>query len=158
MSFRKGTILAINKWDMIDGRETNTTRDYEASVRKKIATYSYLPMIFISAETGRRGVNVLKLCKKIEERQNIRIPTPELNRFLQETVNRQHPAAVRGKYIKFYYVTQTEVKPPTFVLFCNYPKLLQKQYMRYIENRLRERYDFEGVPVRIKVRAKEGKR
>ena len=157
-SFRKGTLLAVNKWDLIEEKETNTSREFEVSIRGKIPTFSYLPMVFISALTGQRGVHVLKLCKEINDRQNVRIGTSELNKFLEETVNRRHPAAVRGKYIKFFYATQTEVKPPTFVLFCNYPKLLQKQYIRYIENRLRDTYDFRGVPVRIKVKSREGKK
>jgi GTP-binding protein len=154
MSFRKGALLAINKWDLIEDKETNTSRTYEESIRGKIPTLSYLPMVFMSATTGQRGVNILKLCTKIHDRQNYRIQTSELNRFIEETVNRQHPAAVRGKHIKFFYVTQSEVCPPTFIFFCNYPKLLQRQYLRYIENRLRATYDFEGVPIRIKVKAR----
>jgi len=156
--FRKAILIAVNKWDLIEDKETNTVRDYEDSVKGKIPTFSYIPMIFISALTGQRGVNVLKLCKQIDERQNRRVKTSELNRFIEETVNRQHPAAVKGKHIKFFYATQTDVKPPTFVLFCNYPKLLQKQYLKYIENRLRETYDLEGVPIRLKVKARESNR
>ncbi len=157
MSFRKGTLLVINKWDLIEEKETDTSKIFEESIRGKIPTLSYLPMVFISAITGQRGVNVLKLCKKIDERQKYRIQTSELNRFIEETVNRQHPAAVRGKHIKFFYATQSEICPPTFVFFCNYPKLLQRQYLRYIENRMRATWDFEGVPIRIKVKSRDKK-
>jgi GTP-binding protein len=156
--FRKGMLIAVNKWDLIENKETNTARDYEASIKGKLPTYSYIPMIFISALTGQRGVNVLKLCREIDERQNQRIRTSELNRFIEETVSRQHPAAIRGKHIKFYYGTQTEVKPPTFVFFCNYPKLLQKPYLKYIENRLREKYNFSGVPIRMKIKPRESRK
>lgn len=152
--FRKGTLLAVNKWDLIE-KETDTAHEYEESIRKKIPTMSYIPMIFISALTGKRSVNVLKLCRQVNERQNQRIQTSELNRFLEDAYKRRHPAAAQGKFIKFFYATQTEIRPPTFVLFCNYPKLLQKQYLRYIENRLRETYDFDGVPIRIKVKPRD---
>ncbi|MCK4657135.1 MAG: ribosome biogenesis GTPase Der [candidate division Zixibacteria bacterium] len=154
--FRKSMLLVVNKWDLVE-KDTDTVREYELSIKKKIPTFSYLPMVFISALTGKRSVNVLKLCKQVHERQIKRIQTAEMNRFIEETVRRRHPAAVKGKHIKFFYATQTEISPPTFVFFCNYPKLLQKQYIRYIENRLRETYDFEGVPIRLKVKPRARK-
>jgi GTP-binding protein len=156
-SFRKGTVIAVNKWDLIADKETNTARDFEARLRAKIPSYSYVPIVFMSALTGQRSVNTLKLCAEIDERQRVRITTPDLNRFLEDVVARQHPAAIRGKHIKFYYATQAGVKPPTFVLFCNQPKLLQRQYLRYIENQLRESFGFEGVPIRLKVKEKDKK-
>ncbi len=154
--FRKGMLLVVNKWDLVE-KDTNTVREFEVSIRGKIPTFSHVPMIFISALTGQRSVNVLDLCRRIDERQNQRIQTSELNRFVEETVKRRHPAAVKGKHVKFFYAAQTEIRPPTFVFFCNYPKLLQKQYLKYIENRLRETYDFEGVPIRLKVKPREKK-
>ncbi len=155
--FRKSMLLVVNKWDLIE-KDTDTVREYEVSIKKKIPTFSYLPLVFISALTGKRSVNVLKLCKQINDRQIKRVQTAEMNRFIEETVKRRHPAAVKGKHIKFFYATQTEISPPTFVLFCNYPKLLQKQYLKYIENRLRETYDFEGVPIRLKVKPRDKKK
>ncbi len=155
--FRKGILLVVNKWDLIGEKTTSIASEYAESIKRKIQTLSYIPIVFVSAKTGQRTVNVLKLCSQIDHRQNQRVQTAQLNRFLEETVNKRHPAAAKGKYIKLYYITQSEVKPPTFVIFCNYPKLLQKQYLRYIENRLRERWDLEGVPVRIKVRSGKGR-
>jgi len=152
--FRKGMLLVINKWDLVE-KDTDTVREYEVSIRKKIPTFAHVPLVFISALTGKRSVNVLKLCKQVNDRQIQRIQTSELNRFIEEAVKRRHPAAVKGKHIKFFYATQTEINPPTFVFFCNYPKLLQKQYLKYIENCLRQTYDFEGVPIRLKVKARE---
>jgi len=153
--FRKGALLVVNKWDLIEDKETQTAAQYTESIHRKIPTLSYVPVIYISATSGQRAVNVLKLCREIEARQSKRIQTSALNRFLENAVSRRHPAAVRGKYIKFFYVTQTEINPPTFVLFCNYPKLLQKQYLRYLENRLREEFDFTGVPIRVKVKSRD---
>jgi GTP-binding protein len=147
-------LMVVNKWDLVE-KDTDTAHRYKVSIRKKIPTLAYVPLVFISALTGQRSVNVLKLCREVDDRQNRRIQTSELNRFVEDIVKRQHPAAVKGKHIKILYATQTEVKPPTFVLFCNYPKLLQKQYLRYIENRLRETYDFEGVPIRLKIKPRE---
>jgi len=154
--FRKGALLVVNKWDLLEEKTTSLAAEYAESIRKKIPTFGYLPIVFISAKTGQRTVNVLKYCSEVDARQNFRVQTSELNRFLEYVVNKRHPAAVKGKYIKLHYITQSEVKPPTFVIFCNYPKLLQRQYLRYIENRMRETWDFEGVPIRIKV--KSGKR
>jgi GTP-binding protein len=102
-------------------------------------------------------VKTLSIVNEVYEQYNRRIPTAELNQFLQEAVKKQPPAAVQGKWIKLYYITQAETGPPKFVIFCNYPKLIQESYRRYLSNRLRERFGFEGVPLELKIKPRNKK-
>ncbi|MFH2036992.1 MAG: ribosome biogenesis GTPase Der [Candidatus Zixiibacteriota bacterium] len=148
---RRGIVLAINKWDLIE-KDGKTADRFTAELKDQAKTYTYLPVIYISALTGQRVSKVISYIDNVYENWHRKVQTAELNIFLEEIYQKQLPAAVQGKYIKFFYCTQTEIKPPTFVFFCNYPHLIQKSYLRYIENRLREKYDFEGVPIRIKMK------
>lgn len=148
---RRAIILAANKWDLVE-KDDRTADKFTAEVKKHARTLSFIPIIYISALTGQRVIKSISLIDKVYQNWHRRLPTAELNTFLEEIVQKQPPAAARGKYIKLYYITQAGVRPPTFVLFSNYPKLLQKSYLRYIENQLRLRYDFEGIPIRIKIK------
>jgi len=118
----------------------------------QVKTFAFIPVIYISSLTGKRVSKTISFIDRVYENWHRKIQTAELNNFLEEIYQKQPPAAAQGKYIKLFYVTQADIKPPTFVFFCNYPKSLQKSYLRYIENQLRERYDFEGIPIRIKVK------
>jgi GTP-binding protein len=148
---RRATILAVNKWDLVE-KDDRTADAYTERIRESARTISYVPITYISSLTGRRVTGTVALVDQVYENWGRQITTSELNRFLEETVQKQPPAAVGGKYIKLYYVTQAGIKPPTFIFFCNYPKLLQRSYLRYIENQLRRRYDFEGIPIRIRIK------
>lgn len=148
---RRAVVIAVNKWDLLE-KDDRTVDQLKQAIRDKAKTFAYIPVVFISALTGQRVTKTLNYINSVYDNWLRRLATPDLNKFLEEITARKHPAAVQGKYIKFFYVSQPSVKPPTFVFFCNYPKLLQKSYLRYIENRLREKYDFSGVPIRIKVK------
>ncbi len=153
VSTRRAAVLAVNKWDLVE-KDSNTADEYTRAIHTTLAKYSYLPIIYVSAMSGKRVAKVLSLVKQVHEENNKRIPTSELNDFLQRTIARQHPPARQRKYIKFNYVTQTEIAPPTFVFFCNHPKLLEKSYISYLSNQLRETFGFQGVSIRLKFKRK----
>nr|MBN2276260.1 ribosome biogenesis GTPase Der [candidate division Zixibacteria bacterium] len=150
---RRGLVLAVNKWDLVE-KDHRTADIFTSQIKEFARTIAYLPIIYISALTGQRVIKTIDLVDRVYENWERRIPTPELNTLLEEIVQKQPPAAVQGKYVKLFYVTQPDIRPPTFIFFCNYPQSLQKSYLRYIENQIRSRYDFEGIPIRIKFRKK----
>ncbi len=145
----KAIIIAVNKWDIFD-KDEKSAMIYTKQLQEAVPTYGYIPSTFISAITGQRVRKTLALIDSVYEEYTKRLDTSELNTFLEEAVRRQPPAATRGKWIKLYYITQPEVAPPTFVIFSNYPKMIQDAYHRYLTNRLRERFGFSGVPLRLK--------
>jgi len=146
---RRAIVLAVNKWDLIEKDDT-TADTYTRQVKEFVRTISYIPIIYISCLTGQRVVKTISMIDKVFENWHRKISTSELNAYTEEIVKKQPPAAVKGKYIRLFYVTQAGIRPPTFLFFSNYPKLIQKSYIRYIENQLRSRYDFEGIPIRIR--------
>jgi len=148
---RRALVLVANKWDLVEKDERTADR-FTEEIRANAKTLSFIPIIYISALTGQRVIKSISYINRVYDNWHRRLPTSELNKFLEEVVQKQPPAAVRGKYIKLYYITQPAIRPPTFIFFCNYPKSLQKSYLRYLENQLRSRYDFEGIPIRIKVK------
>lgn len=150
---RRPAVLVVNKWDLVE-KETNTADEYAREMRDALAKNSDLPIIFISAETGQRALKVLSIVQEVHGENNKRIPTPKLNDFIEEVVNRNHPPSRRGKHIRFYYVTQTEVSPPTFVFFSNHPALLDRSYIGYLDNQIRREFGFAGVPIRLKFKKK----
>ena len=150
---RRAAILAVNKWDLIDKDEL-TADQYAARIKEQLAMFDYLPIIFISALTGKRVAKVMELVNQVYENHNRRISTAELNAFLEEAFARRKPPAKQRKYIQMKYITQTEVSPPTFIIFTSHPELVDKAYINYLNNRLRERFNFEGVPIRLKFRRK----
>ncbi len=144
----KGLIFAFNKWDIVE-KDQLTADKLRKAVHQKIRTLSYAPVLFISALTGQRVVKVWESIEKISAERKKRVPTSELNNFVQEMIERRPPPAKKGKFIKIYYVTQPEGDPPTFIFFCNYPKLIENHYIRYLENRIRETYGFLGTPIKM---------
>jgi len=141
-------LVCVNKWDLVE-KDQHTADNFRARFSEKLATLSYIPLHFISALTGQRATNIFKICETIYAEYTRRIQTSVLNQFLRESVGRRHPPAVKGKYIRLLYMTQVDVAPPSFVIFSNYPELLKADYRRYLENRLRESFGFEGVPLKI---------
>jgi len=150
---RRAGVLAINKWDLIE-KDTGTAEEFSREIKLVIAQHSFLPMIFMSALTGQRVPKALSLVRQVYAETQRKIPTPELNEFLQRAVGRQHAPARKGKHIKFNYITQVGVAPPTFVIFANHPTLVDKSYISYISNQIRAEFGFEGVPFRVKFRRK----
>ncbi len=150
---RRAAILAVNKWDLIE-KDSRTADEFTRQIKDLLARFAYVPVIYISALTGQRVTKTMSMVSEVYAETNKRIATSPLNEFLQRTVGRQHPPARQGKYIKFNYVTQSEVAPPTFLFFVNHPKLIDKSYIGYLSNQIRREYGFEGVPIRLKFRRK----
>lgn len=146
---RKGIMVVVNKWDLVE-KDTHTVDQFTETFHRKAALMQYIPLIFVSALTGQRVTKVLDLVLKIHAEREKRVSTAELNDFINSAVNERHPPARGGKFIKFFYVTQTEISPPTFVFFVNHPDYLDRSYLRYLENRLRQRFGFEGNSLRLK--------
>lgn len=150
---RRGIVMAVNKWDLVE-KDSGTADVFSSQIKEYARTLSYIPHIYISCLTGQRVLKALAIIDSVFENWNLNVATSELNKLLEKIVARRHPAAVAGKYIKLNYVTQTGVRPPTFLFFSNFPKLIQKSYIRYLENRIRDEYNLEGVPVRIRFKKK----
>jgi GTP-binding protein len=150
---RRAAVLAVNKWDLIE-KDSHTADRFSRQIKDLLARFAFLPVIYVSALTGQRVVKTMSLVSAVYEETHKRIPTSALNELLQKLIQRQHPPARQGKHIKFNYVTQSEVAPPTFVFFVNHPKLVDKAYIGYLNNQLRREYGFEGVPIRLKFRRK----
>jgi GTP-binding protein len=153
---RRGMVLAINKWDIFE-KDERSSEIYSRQIKEAAPTYSYIPTVFISAVfisalRGKRVRKTMELVDRVYHEFNKRIATSALNDFLESAVSRQPPPAAYGKWIKLYYMTQPDTAPPTFVIFSNYPKLIQEPYIRYLTNRMREQFGFEGVPIRIKLK------
>jgi GTP-binding protein len=149
----KGLIVGVNKWDLIE-KETNTMRDFKQGLIDDMFELRHYPIQFISTLERKRIFKLVDLVKKIREEQQKRIATRQLNLFLEDTVARLQPPSPHGKEIKLNYCSQVAVEPPVIVIFTNYPDLIKTAYKRYIENRFREQFGFEGVPIRIAFRQK----
>ena len=144
---KKGLVLVVNKWDLVE-KETNTARDFERAVKER-GTLNYVPFLFASALTGQRADKVLDLALKVYDERNRRVPTAELNEVVEAAVNSQHPPSWRGNYVKIKYAAQVRESPPVFAFFCNHPQGVKENYKRYLENKLRDAFGFEGVPLTL---------
>jgi len=150
---RKGIVILVNKWDLVE-KDTNTTKEFETMIREKLAPFSDVPIIFTSVVTKQRLHKALEIGLEVFNNRVQKIPTSKLNEFLLEVVEHTPPPSYKGKYIKIKYVTQLPVHAPAFAIFCNLPQYIREDYRRFLENRLREKYDFSGVPIRIFFRKK----
>ncbi|MEA3440627.1 MAG: ribosome biogenesis GTPase Der [Chloroflexota bacterium] len=147
----KSSVVIVNKWDAIE-KDTYTMIEYTNHVRQALKFMDYVPVLFISAKTGQRVNQVLPTALKVQEERLVRLSTSQLNRVLQKAQD-HHPApSLKGRQFKFYYSTQVRSEPPTFLLYANDPKLAHFSYLRYLENRLRESYPFQGTPIRLLLR------
>jgi GTP-binding protein len=153
-------VIAANKWDLVAGRGDARAREVEAGIRQALRFMPDAPLLRVSARSGAGVDLILPQAERVASAGRRRIATAELNRWLREAVRRHEPAmAQRGprrRPIKFFYATQTGVRPPTFVLFCTEPAAVQPSYRRFLENRLRESFDLRGTPVRLRLRARSG--
>lgn len=150
---KKGIVILINKWDLME-KSTNTVRDYEAMVRKEIAPFTDVPIIFISALTKQRLYKAIETAVEVYENRKKRIPTSKLNETMLEVVQQNPPPATKGKFVKIKYCMQLPTPTPQFVFFANLPQYVKDPYKRFVENKLRELYDFQGVPITIYFRKK----
>jgi GTPase len=149
----KGMIVLVNKWDLIE-KENNTTVLFENDIREKTAPFTDYPILFISAINKQRIHKVLELVERVNTNRNRKISTSELNEVMLQVVKNNPPPALKGKYVKIKYVTQLPIYTPAFAFFCNLPQYVKDPYKRYLENRMREHFDFTGVPIRIFFRKK----
>lgn len=152
--WRKGLIIAINKWDLIE-KETNTARKYEVDIKDKLGTVDFAPVIFISALTKQRIFKLIELCKIVQAERSKKIPTNELNDTLLPEIERNPPpASPSGKEVKIKFVNQVGDYYPIFLFFTNYPKHIPDHYRRFLERTIRRNYGFEGVPITVSFRQK----
>lgn len=144
--FNKGIIIAINKWDLIE-KETNTFKEFELAIKTRLQTLDYIPVVSISALNKTRIYKVIDLADEVLEQRNKKISTAQLNEFIRETLENRPLPFARGKPLKITFATQVKQNPPVFSFFMNNPRELPPHYRRYIENQLREKYSFRGVPI-----------
>lgn len=152
---RKGLVVCINKWDLVEDKSQVVIKTYENAIRERLAPFTDFPILFISALTKQRILKVLETSKIVYDNRHKRVPTAQLNDVLLPIIERTPPPAWKGKYIKIKYVTQLPaVSIPSFAFFCNLPQWVKEPYKRFLENKIRENWDFSGTPVNIFIREK----
>lgn len=144
----KGIIIVVNKWDTLE-KDNHTMKDFEADIRKEFLYLSYAPILFVSALTKQRLNTLPQVIEKVSMNQNLRIQSSILNDVIMDAVAMNPTPTDKGKRLKIYYATQVAVKPPTFVIFVNEPEMMHFSYARFLENRIRDTFTFEGTPIRI---------
>ena len=152
----KASIVVVNKWDLVE-KETGTMEKMRKDIMRDLSFMSYAPILFISALTGQRTERIFELINFVNDQSNMRISTGMLNNVLADAQARVQPPTDKGRRLKIYYMTQTGIKPPNFVIFCNSRELFHFSYQRYIENQIRAVFGLEGTPIRIVIRQKGDK-
>ena len=150
---RNGIVILVNKWDLVE-KETNTMKQFENQIREKIALFSDVPILFISALTKQRILKAVETAVEVYENRKKRIKTSKLNEIMLPIIENTPPPALKGKYIKIKYCTQLPTVTPQFAFFCNLPQYVKEPYKRFIENQLRKNFDFTGVPIEVYFRQK----
>ena len=149
----KGIVVLVNKWDLIE-KETNTARDYEKELKQRLASFSNVPLLFISVTEKQRIFKSIEAALQVFENKKRKVTTSKLNDIMLKAIEQYHPPVVRGNAVKIKYVTQLPTNTPSFAFFCNYPDDVKAPYRNYLENKLRESFDFTGVPIRLFFRKK----
>ncbi|MBQ2738321.1 MAG: ribosome biogenesis GTPase Der [Clostridia bacterium] len=152
----KASIIVVNKWDAVE-KDNSTVNEYTKRIRNALGYMPYAPIIFVSALSGQRVMNIYEMINAVYNESCHRVSTGMLNDVLNDAMNRVQPPSDKGKRLKIYYMTQISVRPPTFVIFCNSEELFHFSYRRYIENCLRDTFGFEGTPIRLVIRQKGDK-
>lgn len=150
---KKGVVILVNKWDLIE-KDTHSTKKLTEEIKEKIAPFDDVPILFISAKSMQRVHKALETAIEVYENRSQKIKTSALNDFLLEAIEAYPPPSIKGKYIKIKYVTQLPSPTPCFALFANLPQYVKEPYRRYIENKIRERFNFTGVPIQVYFRQK----
>jgi len=152
---RKGLIVVINKWDLIENKESNDIKEYEKTIRERLSPFVDFPIIFTSATTKQRILKVLESAVEVCENKKRKVATAKLNEYMLPLIENYPPPALKGKYIKIKYVTQLpNTQIPTFLFFANLPQYVKDPYRRFLENKLRSKYEFTGTPIQIFIRQK----
>lgn len=149
----KGIVVLVNKWDLME-KQTNTARDYEKELRIRLAPFNDVPIIFTSVTEKQRIFKSIEAALQVYENKHRKVTTSQLNEVMLKAIEQYHPPVVRGNAIKIKYVTQLPTHTPSFAFFCNYPDDIKAPYKNYLENKLREKFDFSGVPIRLFFRKK----
>jgi GTP-binding protein len=150
----KGIVIVVNKWDLVENKETNTTKTYTEQILRKIAPFTDVPIVFTSALTKQRIFKAMEMALEVYENMSKRISTSKLNELLLPIIEKTPPPSTKGKYVKIKYITQLPTKKVCFAFFCNLPQYVSESYKRFLENRLREHFDFKGTPIFIFFRKK----
>ncbi len=150
---QKGLVILVNKWDLVE-KETNTARDFAAKIKERIAPWTDVPIIFVSAVEKTRLLKGLEQAMAVYQNKQLKISTSELNEVMLAAIERYHPPTHRGKLIRIKYVTQVPASIPTFLFFCNYPDHVKENYKRYLENQLRQNFELTGTPINVFFRKK----
>ena len=152
----KASIVIVNKWDLVD-KETGTMEKMRKDIMRDLSFMSYAPILFISALTGQRVERIFELINYVNDQSSMRITTGMLNNVLADAQARVQPPTDKGRRLKIYYMTQTGIRPPHFVIFCNTAELFHFSYQRYLENQIRSVFGLEGTPIRLTIRQKGDK-
>ncbi len=150
---RKGVVILVNKWDLVE-KDTMSTRDYEAKIREELLPFVDVPILFVSAITKQRLLKALEATVQVYENRQQRIPTSKFNDFMLKIIENHPPPALKGKFVKIKYCMQLPTPTPQFVFFANLPQYVKDAYKRFLENKIRENWNFEGVPIDIYIREK----
>ncbi|SHF41761.1 ribosome biogenesis GTPase Der [Dysgonomonas macrotermitis] len=152
---RKGLVVCVNKWDLVENKEQVVIKTFEEAIRNRLAPFTDFPIVFASALTKQRILKVLETAKEVYNHKKVRIPTHKLNELLLPIIERTPPPSNKGKYIKIKYITQLpNTQVPTFVFFCNLPQWIKDPYKRFLENRIRDHWNLSGTPINIIIREK----
>ena len=146
---KKGIVILVNKWDLVENKETNTTKEFEEKIYEKLGSMTYMPIIFTSVMTKQRVHKAIEKIIEVYENKMQKIPTSKLNDVMLREIESYPPPAVKGKHIKIKYVTQIPTHNPTFAFFCNLPQYIRESYTRFLENKIRKHFGFEGVPINV---------
>jgi GTP-binding protein len=151
---KKGVVVVVNKWDLIE-KDSSTMEEYRQQAREALDFMPYAPLVFVSAKFGQRVQQILDSALAVVAERHRRVPTAALNKMLKEAVAAHPPPSKPGKWIKFFYATQADVSPPTFIIFTNDPAQIHFSYRRYLENKLREMFGFSGTAIRMSFRGRD---
>lgn len=149
----KGILILVNKWDLVE-KDDKTCYNFEKEIREKLGFIPYAPILFVSVKSGQRVDKIFELIKIIENNYNLRIKTGLLNSIINEAVLMKTPPTDKGKRLKIFYAVQTQVRPPTFLIFINNEELMHFSYLRYLENQIRKNFEFKGVPIRLELKTR----
>ncbi|MCL4160846.1 UNVERIFIED_CONTAM: hypothetical protein GTU68_059343 [Idotea baltica] len=148
IKYRKGIVLMVNKWDLVD-KDQNTAEKYKKEIEERLGTSSYIPIVFTSVLTKQRVFKAIETAINVYNDRYKKIATSELNNILLKEIDKFGPPAYKGKHVKIKYITQLPTKTPTFGFFCNFPKYIKNPYSRYLENKIRGHFGFSGVPIKL---------
>jgi GTPase len=151
---KKGVVIVVNKWDLVK-KSSNTHLEYEKLIREKIAPFNDVPIVFTSVNEKQRIFKTLELAVEVYKKRSQQVPTSKLNDYLLPIIEKNPPSmGSRGRYIKIKYIMQLKTATPQFVFFCNLPEDVKENYRRFLENKIREKFDYKGVPIQLFFRKK----